>query len=187
MSNASNPSAPKPRLNAQELSARRDRIFARMLEGQSYQAIAGAEEITQRRVRKIVQDALAKENVNPKSDFILVQIARLEGALRLVEQKLAEGKLNAVDRLVKVLRELDRYHQASAIPASLARRDPWESAGMLARLDRIAASRAAVAQRFVEAAPVAENAMGMDSEAQVFDFARFADANEAPKRLESRA
>jgi hypothetical protein len=178
---APSPAAAKSRLTLEQLAMRRDRIFARLLEGQSYPAIAAAEGITLRRVRKIVQDALERESVNPKSDFILVQIARLEGALRLIEEKMAQGKLNAIDRLVKVMTQLDRYHHQSANPCSLARRDPWESTGMLARLDRIAASRVAVAARFVGAEPPAEISFGMDDETEAFDIPRFEDADALPE------
>jgi hypothetical protein len=179
-------SATTPRRTARELDIRRDRIFARLLEGQTYGQIAD-EAITTRRVRKIVQDALAKDCVDPKTDFVFVQIARLEGALRLVEQKMAEGKLNAVDRLVKVLERLDRYHQQSVDPSSLARRDPWLSAGMLGKLDRIAASRAAVAYRFIGSDSVGKNSFGMDNDDQVFDFADFADTFDESEEQESKA
>jgi DNA-binding CsgD family transcriptional regulator len=182
---AQNPAAAKPRLSTRELAIRRDRIFARMLEGQSYLAIAAAEAITPRRVRKIVQEALKKDNVHPKQDFVLVQIARLEGALRLIEQKMIEGKLNAVDRLVKVLERLDHYHAQSETPSSLRRRNRWESAGMLAGIDRIAATRAAVAMRFAGAGADQEISTRMPDEGQAFDIARFADASDAPCRRES--
>ncbi|WP_158818310.1 hypothetical protein [Methylocapsa sp. S129] len=181
------PAIPKePRLTAHDRVIRRDRIFARMLEGQPYHAIAAAEGITQRHVRKIVQEALKKDNVDPKQDFVLVQIARLEGALRLIEQKMLEGKLNAIDRLVKVLERLDLYYAQTEAPSSLARRDPWESAGMLAGIDRIAATRAAVAARFIGSDRGDEISMRKPNEGQAFDFARFADRTDVPAERKSR-
>jgi hypothetical protein len=177
----------RPRRTARELDIRRDRIFARLLEGQTYGQIAVSEAVTPRRIRQIVQDALAEDGVDPKTDFVFVQIARLEGALRLVEQKMAEGKLNAVDRLVKVLERLDRYHQQSVNPSSGRRRDEWLSAEMLAKLDRIAASRVAVAHRFVPPSPFEENSFGMDNGEQDFDFADFAETSDEPEAPESKA
>ena len=185
--NEPTPAVRKPKLSAYELAIRRDRIFARLLEGQPYQAIAAAEAITPRRVRKIVQEALQKDNVHPKRDFILVQIARLEGALRLIEQKMAEGKLNAVDRLVKVLEQLDRYHERVEAPWSRGRRPPGESNSLLVGIDRIAATREAVAARFAAPAPVPEIAMRKPEGGQAVDIARFADACDGPEGRESRA
>jgi hypothetical protein len=185
--NAPIPSIAKRKLTIHELAIRRDRIFARMLEGRSYLEIAAAEAITPRRVRQIIQDALQKDNVNPQNDFVLVQIARLEVALRVIEQKMAEGKLGAVDRLVKVLERLDRYHAMCEPPSSLARRDPWESAGMLAGIDRIAATREAVAGRLAAGPSGAENAMGKVDGGQTPEIARFAEAETFPGDRESRA
>ncbi|MGA2795669.1 MAG: hypothetical protein ABSE69_19560 [Roseiarcus sp.] len=179
------PPAPRPRLTVRERAIRRDRIFARMLEGQSYAAIAAAEAITPRRVRKIVQEALAHENVDPRSDFVLVQIARLEEALRLVEQKMAEGKLNAVDRLIKVLEQLDRYHAQPLRPSSIAYRGPGLSEAMLVRLERAAASRDAVASRAAAPALGQEISVGKPEEGQVLDIARFAEASDGPRDQES--
>ncbi len=245
MSNASNPSAPKPRLNAHRTSPpAADRIFARMLEGQSYQAIAGAEAITPRRVRKIVQDALAKENVNPKSDFGPGADRKASKARcgwssrnwRRANSTPSTGWSKCSANSTAIIRrprspprspaatpgKAPACWRGSIVSPRAAR--PWrrgssrrrrsqkmrwgwtarrkclispdlrmqtrfQAAGIksLASLPPFIAFSAAVAQRFVEAAPAAENAMGMDSEAQVFDFARFADTDEALKRLESRA
>ncbi|WP_158817916.1 hypothetical protein [Methylocapsa sp. S129] len=185
--NAATLTAQKPKLTAHDHAIRRDRIFARMLEGQSYQEIAAAEAITPRRVRQIIQAALQKDNVDPQTDFILVQIARLEAALRVIEQKVAEGKLSAVDRLVKVLEKLDRYHAQCEPPLSLARRDRWESAGMLAGVDRIAATREAVAGRLAAGRLGAENSIGKVDGGQTPEIARFAETSALPGALESKA
>jgi hypothetical protein len=174
-----------PPLTARDRIVRRDRIFARMLEGQAYNAIAAAEGITPRRVRKIVQEALQKNSVHPQRDFVLVQIARMEGALRLVEQKLQDGHLNAVDRLVKVLEKLDLYHAQANLPLAPTRRDPWISAHMLAGIDRIEATRAAVALRFVGAGEGEEISMRKPDAGQALELARLADGNGVPAAPES--
>jgi hypothetical protein len=64
-----------PRLTAQDRAARRDRIFARLLDGQSAAAVAAEEGITPRQVRQMVREAkiagtkeiipLAAENPQP--------------------------------------------------------------------------------------------------------------------------
>ena len=178
--------APKAKLTAHDLAARRDRIFARMLEGQSYAGIAAAEAITPRRVRQIIQEALKKGDVHPRHDFVLVQIARLEAALRVIEQKMAEGKLGAVDRLIKVMEQLDRYHGQSMSHSSLARLEPWERAGMFAGIDRIAATRDAVAGRPVAGLPGPENSDGKADGGQTPEIARFQEMRALPGEQESR-
>jgi hypothetical protein len=179
-------SAKKTPLTARDRLVRCDRIFARMLEGQAYNSIAAAEGITPRRVRKIVQEALLKNSVRPQRDFVLVQIARMEGALRLVEQKLQDGNLNAVDRLVKVLEKLDLYHAQASLPSLPARRDPWFSADTLACMDRIAATRAAVALRFTGSVKSEEISSGTANASQSLEFVGSADGNGVPGALESR-
>jgi len=50
----------RPRLTAFGRAARTDRIFERLRQGWSYEAIASAERLSEKRVRKIVSDALGK-------------------------------------------------------------------------------------------------------------------------------
>jgi hypothetical protein len=88
--------------------------------------------------------------------------------------------------LVKVLEKLDRYHAQSEPPSSLGRRDPWESAGMLAGIDRIAATREAVAGRLAAVGLAPEISMRMDGGAQASDIVRFVDAGAVPGGQESR-
>jgi hypothetical protein len=177
--------ARRRRLSAHELTMRRDRVFARMLEGQRYPEIAVAEAITLRQVREIIQEALAQEDVDPQSDFALVQIARLEGALRLIEKKIAEGELTAVDRLVKVLALLDRYH-AQPMPFPLfEEREPGLSEAMMTRTDRAAASREAVALKPAPLTWQEEISLLTRDEDQTIDNSRFEDLSDASHEQES--
>jgi len=63
---------------------RAQRIFARLMAGQSMRAIAISENLSLRRVRQIVREQLDRRNANPADDFALLQIARLERALDLI-------------------------------------------------------------------------------------------------------
>jgi DNA-binding CsgD family transcriptional regulator len=185
--NAPTLAARKPRFTVHDLAIRRDRIFARVLEGQSCQAIAVAEAITPRWVRKIVHDALQKDNMNAKSDFVLVQIARLEGILRAIEQKMAEGERSATALRIRALEKLDFYHaQSDTLSALARRRDSRESGGMRAGIDCIAAIREAPAGRLAAAGLAPEISMRMDGGDQASDIARFADARAVPGGRESR-
>jgi hypothetical protein len=137
----------RPRRTAQDRTMRGNRIFARLLEGQSYQAIADAEELSVRRVRMIVQEALDRWDIEPRKEYTLVQIARLENALRLIERKIADGALSAVPHLVKLIEQLDRYHSAQFYAAPLDCADEHRTIAVRLKLERLAASRAAVSSR----------------------------------------
>jgi hypothetical protein len=107
---AAAPSRPaRSRRTAHDRVMRANRIFARMLEGQAYGEIAAAEGLTVRRVRMIVQEALGRRDIEPREEYARVQVARLDSALRLVEGKVADGKLSAVSPLIRLVDQLDRY------------------------------------------------------------------------------
>jgi hypothetical protein len=101
------PSPAAARAAARDL--RRLRILASLQTGLSYAAIGRAEGLSRERVRQIVVQALNQGQADSKLDHARVQIARLEPALRLAAQAVADGDLGAIDRLLRVLDRLDRY------------------------------------------------------------------------------
>jgi hypothetical protein len=60
----------------------------------------------------MVRETLDRWDANPAQDFVDLQIARLEAALRPLEQKIAAGDVSVVDKFVKVLGLLGKYHDA---------------------------------------------------------------------------
>jgi hypothetical protein len=86
----------RPHRTSYDRAGRCNRIFARLLEGQAYAAIAAAEGLTVRRVRGIVREALDRREIEPREEYVRARMARLVGALRVVEGKIAGGKLSAV-------------------------------------------------------------------------------------------
>ena len=126
---------------------RRDRIFARLLDGQSAAAVAAEEGLTPRRVRQMVREALDRWDANPAQDYADLQIARLEAALRTLEQKIAEGDVSVIDKFVKVLGLMEKYHGGQLrLTEKIADEDDREAAFM-DWLERLAANRAAIAAR----------------------------------------
>jgi vacuolar-type H+-ATPase subunit H len=111
-----------------ERAARKDRIFGKLVRGMPHNAIARQENCSVRAVRQIVARELANRRIDPAGDFAKLQIARLNDALMAANAKMLEGDMAGVDRLVKVVAELDRYHglaqaaqrQESARPRALA-------------------------------------------------------------------
>ncbi len=99
---------PRPRRTAAEREARRIRIVAAIQNGFSYDEIAREEAISHERVRQIVVETM-RRNDEFSRDLRFVQAARLDPALKLTLKKIAAGKLEAVDRLIKILDRLDKY------------------------------------------------------------------------------
>ena len=140
-----NSPAVKPRFTAKDRDDRRMRIFARLQEGWSYEAIAAREGLTRERIRQIAAETLAGRSVDASRDHLRLQIARLDPALRLAAEQVAAGDLRAVDRLLRVLDRLDKYQGAAAAMGD-GRKDNRAYEELLTKLGRMAARRdAAVA------------------------------------------
>jgi hypothetical protein len=106
------PEPARPRLNPYTKALRRERIFSRLRLGWPYTEIAREERLSERRVRKIVSDALKRRAVDDPSDHALLQLFRLEGAQALAAEAIDAGDLKAIGPYLKVLDGLDRYQKA---------------------------------------------------------------------------
>jgi hypothetical protein len=89
---------------------RKLRILERLTAGVSVAHIARVENITIRRVRQILAEMLAKREADPPAGFVQLQIARLSDAMTVAHTMMMEGDLQAMDRLIRLTGELDRYH-----------------------------------------------------------------------------
>ncbi len=101
------------RLTAHGRVLRRGRIFARLREGWAYDEIAAHERLTAERVRQIVRQALAKRIVDEGAEHAKLQLARLQPAMRLAGEAIAEGEVTAIAPLMKAPGWLDRYQRAA--------------------------------------------------------------------------
>ena len=72
--------------------------------------IARVEQLTVRRVRQIIAEMLASRESDPPAGFVQLQIARLSEAMIVARTMMMQGNLQAMDRLIKLTSELDRYH-----------------------------------------------------------------------------
>jgi hypothetical protein len=109
--------APKParrRLNPYTKAERRERIFANLRLGWSYERIALEEGVSERRIRQIVTEALRREKLDEPTDHALLQLFRLEAAHALAARAVDAGDFRAIDSLIKVLERIDRYRKESA-------------------------------------------------------------------------
>ncbi len=133
-----------------EARLRAQRIFARLMAGQSIRAIAETEALSVRRIQQIVREQLDRRNANPADDFALLQIARLERALDLVGAQLDAGKPSAAHAFVRILEQLNRLAPDRLRLKPAYRRVGDEVDTMEDKLERLDAAREALALRQAE-------------------------------------
>src|SRR3978361_177755 len=92
-------------------------VLAAMISGVALGDIAKTHELTPKRVEKLLRDELRKRWIAPAQDYARLQIARLEAIAVQLKEKCANGDLPAIDRLLKVLDRLDRYHGFNKLAA----------------------------------------------------------------------
>jgi len=85
-------------------------LLAKLLSGVALEDIAKTEGIPKRSVERLVRNELRKRWIAPAQDFARMQIARLEIIAVSLKSKAIKGDLPTIDRLLKVLDRLDRYH-----------------------------------------------------------------------------
>jgi hypothetical protein len=61
-------------------------------------------------MRNLVRETLARHQPEPPAEFVALQLSRLREALLVSYSAMGGGNLCAVDRYVKIVREMDRYH-----------------------------------------------------------------------------
>ena len=153
--------AGKLRMTAQQREFRRLRIMGMVQAGYSYLAIADAERLSKERVRQIVVASLKVKDEGTKGDLALVQMARLEPALRLASGAVAKGRVEAIDRLIRVLDRIDKYanveiavnHDYAGARERLMRKINRVAARIMAERDDASAAGAAPDSPTPEAAP----------------------------------
>lgn len=95
--------------------AQREQKIVNLLNaGVSISEIAAREGVTERRVRQRVQEILARRAPSAPAEYVALQVGRLNEALLVAYSAMANQNLGAVDRVVKIVRELDRYHGLAA-------------------------------------------------------------------------
>jgi hypothetical protein len=110
------------RATQREKVRREERIVGLLNRGASVPEIAASEGVTLKRMRNVVREILAERMPQPPAEFLALQVNRLNEALLVSFTAMhdsAEGtNFEAVDRVVRIVRELDRYHGFAAAPRS---------------------------------------------------------------------
>src|SRR5271157_2406860 len=117
---------------ARVAKARRERRIVDLLNrGVSVAEIAAREKVTEKRMRALVSEILARRMPEPPAEFLALQVSRLNEALLVAYGAMTGANLKAVDRVVRIVRELDRYHVTFApagrrLPGASDREAPAE-------------------------------------------------------------
>jgi hypothetical protein len=114
MTDANSSTRPK-----QGQSTRAQRVLASLIAGAGVDEIAATERLTPKRTEGILRQELRNRWVAPAEDFARLQIARLEQMILKLLERLQNGDLKAIDRALKIVDRLDRYHgftKAKRIP-----------------------------------------------------------------------
>ncbi len=124
---ASIPATKRKRATRRETAMRDARIVRALAHGEPIDEVAVREGLTLKRARERVAAVVARRAPEPTEDFVAVQIARLNEAMLIAYGAMQDGNLGAVDRVLKITREYDRYH---GLALTLSRRaEPTNAAG----------------------------------------------------------
>jgi hypothetical protein len=72
--------------------------------------LAAREGVTLRRMQILVRDILARRAPSPPAEYLELQVNRLNEAMIVAYGSMAGGNLKAVDLVVRIVSEMDRYH-----------------------------------------------------------------------------
>jgi DNA-binding CsgD family transcriptional regulator len=99
------------RLQARQAKAERSvKLFNLLKAGVPIAEIALQEGLSVRRAREIVREILERREVDPPAGFVQLQIGRLSDAMMVAHAAMMEGNMQALDRVLRIVGELDRYH-----------------------------------------------------------------------------
>ena len=117
------------RRKARQAEADRERQIVGLLNrGISVPEIASRSGVSVQHMRKLVRKILAERAPQPPAEFLALQVSRLSEALLLsyiaMHNSVTGTNFEAVDRVVRIVRELDRYHGFAAVPRPREEREP---------------------------------------------------------------
>ena len=98
------------RITKRELAKRDLRFVEKLAAGATIEEIAASEGISVKWARERKAAVLASRVIDTPHEFIKLQIRRLSEAMLVSYSAMSNGDLKAVDKVIKVARELDRYH-----------------------------------------------------------------------------
>jgi hypothetical protein len=100
----------RQRITKRELAKRDLRLVEKLAAGATIEEIAACEGISVKWARERKAAVLASRVLDTPHEFIKLQVRRLSEAMLVSYSAMSLGDLRAVDKVIKVARELDRYH-----------------------------------------------------------------------------
>jgi hypothetical protein len=98
---------------------REAQVVSLLNRGVSVPEIAAREGLSLKRMRNIVREILSERMPQPPAEYLALQVSRLNEALLVsysaMHATAAGANFEAVDRVVRIVRELDRYHGFAAV------------------------------------------------------------------------
>jgi hypothetical protein len=105
------PETPKrKRATKRELAKRDVRLVEQLAAGATIEEIAANQGISVKWARERKAAVLGQRAIDPPHEFIKLQVRRLSEAMLVAYSAVSDGNLKAIDQVIKVVRELDRYH-----------------------------------------------------------------------------
>src|SRR5271157_319622 len=129
----SQPGTRRKRATKHEAAKRDARMIRALAAGATIEDVAERESLTLKRARELVSAFFARRAADPPAEFVHLQIRRLSEAMIVAHAAMGGGNLKAVDRVVRITREFDRYYGfAVSLPAPAAPAVPALPPPMLA-------------------------------------------------------
>ena len=110
----------RKRSTKREMALRDARLIRALAAGQSIEEVAAREGVPLRRARERVSAILSRPP-DPPAEFANLQMRRLSEAMIVATAAMSQGNLQAVDKVLKIARELDRYAGFAQALAGAAR------------------------------------------------------------------
>jgi hypothetical protein len=117
---------------------RAQRALASLIAGAGVDEISAAEQLTRKRTESLLRQELRNRWMAPAEEFARLQVARLEHMILRLLDRIQDGDLKAIDRALKIIDRLDRYHgftKAKGLPEQYGEE---ERARLLKKLNEIA-------------------------------------------------
>ncbi|MGD0186607.1 MAG: hypothetical protein ABSC25_15330 [Roseiarcus sp.] len=110
----------------EERARLRSDILDLVVSGYAYETIADKLKLSVKTVRRTTAGAIEKRRVDSGAHYVHLQVLQLTKAMRVVDLNLENGDLKAVEPMLKVMAQLDKYHALSWVapappPLALAR------------------------------------------------------------------
>ena len=113
------PEPPRRRRATKRELARRDlRLVEQLAAGVTIEEIAANKGISLKWAKERKAAALARRAIDPPHEFMQLQIRRLSEAMLVAYSSMSDGNVKAIDQVIRIVRELDRYHGFAPHPES---------------------------------------------------------------------